>query len=63
MINLHNPRLALLRAIIIDFVGAVVILALISILAIVPGRFITNAPLTFDISWVILCLLVYFGWG
>lgn len=63
MITLHNPRLALLRAIIFDLIGSIVILSIISILVVMPGDFAAFTSPRFSILWAIFCLIAYFGWG
>ena len=63
MITLHNPRLALLRAIIFDLTGSIVILALVCILVAMPGDFAAFTTPRFSILWTGVCLIAYLGWG
>ena len=63
MISLYNPRLALLRAIICDLIGSLLIFALISLLSSINYNDRSHIYLALQIPWLVFCICTYFTWG
>ena len=63
MISLYNPRLALLRAIICDLIGSLLIFALISFLSSIYYNDRSHIYFALQIPWLVFCICTYFTWG